>query len=340
MVIVPVLERLKRRCCCCYEISLLMEKGVCGCMLWLGLVIGCDYFLHQQKCLMKEPAKWMLKCLVQGGSSSYENVVTWEGRSRQRQNCHGNDRNGVVAVLGVSWKFISLRLCEGNGVAFPIVSPCLLPPTSPSAGLWGSAWPLWGWQLCVSCLVWTVQPGWHGRTSAVKIFTLGQFCTSSYLGHLASTVSLGRCKKGESKQCTAEIYLVVHRLLSVMVKVGLEPAEMMMWTVTMGLVSLRFHDITSLPMVWAGSSPWCPGTQTVHLKTRTMVVVGFWFCIFLQFLFLSCVVCFYSFKMRSPAKLKCWWHLYWDEKRLRRYFYNSSRWWAGEEVHTGCSRGR
>lgn len=33
MVIVPVFERLKSRCCCCYEISLLMEKEVCGCML-------------------------------------------------------------------------------------------------------------------------------------------------------------------------------------------------------------------------------------------------------------------------------------------------------------------
>lgn len=33
MVIVAVFERLKSRCCCCYEISLLMEKEVCGCML-------------------------------------------------------------------------------------------------------------------------------------------------------------------------------------------------------------------------------------------------------------------------------------------------------------------
>lgn len=33
-----------------------------------------------------------------------------------------------------------------------------------------------------------------------------------------------------------------------MVKVGLEPAEMMMWTVTTSLISLKFHDIDNMQL--------------------------------------------------------------------------------------------
>lgn len=46
---------------------------------------------------------------------------------RQRQNCHGKGGNGDIVVLDVRGKFISLRLCEGNGVALLLVLHCLLP---------------------------------------------------------------------------------------------------------------------------------------------------------------------------------------------------------------------